>query len=211
MGEGAFYGTSSLESVIGNAVNAPALFSASGKGEETLIVTSPEIGEGAFSHSPAPLMALGKDVVKIGPYAFHQMHNLKEVVVAGCDNVPEADENSFAGTDVGNIRLYVKKGEVERWKSAPVWCDFVITDEESGVADVMGEGSDVKISRLGEMISIVSGRSLGEVTLYSADGKLINSIITDEVALELPFPAELEMVIVRTAGENGIKVAKLMK
>lgn len=211
MGEGAFYGTSSLETIIGSAENSPALYSASGGSQDIIIVNSPEVGDGAYSRSNSTVITLGKDVAKIGPYAFHSMPNLQRVVASACTDIPEADSNAFAGNNVSEIPLFVKRGEVERWRNAPVWQDFRITDEESGVNDTLSINSDVMITRSGDLILVESSGNIHDVKVYSTDGKMLASVNSASGSVELPFPAGYDIVIVKTSGEYGIKVSKLMK
>ncbi|MDE5790466.1 MAG: leucine-rich repeat domain-containing protein [Muribaculaceae bacterium] len=208
MGEGAFYGASNLEAVIRHSGNTPPLYSAGGVATDFLNVKGEEVGEGAFSRSKASLVALSENMKHVGPYAFHSMPNLKKIV-ALCDEIPEADETSFAGNNVGSISLFVKRGEVEKWRQAPVWRDFHITDEDSGINDVATESADVEILRRGDRILISSSGLISEVSLFSLDGMLLSSESPEACSAEVPFPADNDIVIVRVKAGNGIRVVKL--
>ena len=209
MGEGAFYGTGSLEKIIGTAANAPALYSASSEGDSVLEIKAEEVGEGAFSRSKSAVIAIGEGVRSIGPYAFHSMPNLERVVAVANDLIPEVDPTAFAGNDISRIPLYVRRGETDRWRSAPVWQDFIITDEESGVTDASAEAADIVIARSGDMITVSSPEDITEITLFSIDGKMLSSLETASVSAQIPFPTGCSVVIVRASGKGGVKVAKL--
>lgn len=209
MGEGAFYGTGSLEKIIGTAANAPALYSASSEGDSVLEIKAEEVGEGAFSRSKSAVIAIGEGVRSIGPYAFHSMPNLERVVAVANDLIPEVDPTAFAGNDISRIPLYVRRGETDRWRSAPVWQDFIITDEESGVTDASAEATDIVIARNGDMITVSSPEEITEITLFSIDGKMLSSLETASVSAQIPFPTGCSVVIVRASGKGGVKVAKL--
>lgn len=211
MGEGVFYGTPSLETIVGAPYNIPVLYSAAGTSAEILSIEASEVEEGAYSGSRGSIIALGKNVEQIGPYAFHSMPNLKKIVAGECNDIPTADPTAFAGNETKNILLYVKRGEIDRWRNAPVWCNFNITDEESGIDDPNSEDSDLIVTRCDDIISVMSAGTIREVSIFAADGKLIYSNSGLSGLFEIPFPAGYEVVIVRVLGEKGVKIAKMIK
>ncbi|MDE5869649.1 MAG: leucine-rich repeat domain-containing protein [Muribaculaceae bacterium] len=211
MGEGAFYGAGNIEKMSGTAANLPPLFATASNLSDVMIIKSEEIEEGSFAGSKVAAIGLGKDVRKIGPYAFQSMPELRKVVVSACDFIPEADPTSFEGNDVSRIALYVKKGEKERWRSAPVWCDFHITEGESGVDEINGSQSLTVVRRQGDKIVISSSKGVKRVDLYSLDGMFLLSRTPDTETIEIDYPAGHEVVMVRVESGESVKVVKLTK
>ncbi len=208
LGEGAFYGVTSLDSVMRHPGNTPPLAFAGGASVDFLNVKGEEVGEGAYSNSKASLIGLSKDMKHIGPYAFHAMPNLKKIVAATCDEIPEAAETAFAGNNVSEISLYVKRGEVDKWRQAPVWRDFRITDEESGIIET-AVTSDIEILHNGDMISVASSDTISDIALFSLDGMLLSAVNPEACSAEIAYPADTDIVIVRVRAGKGIKVVKL--
>ncbi|MDE6297122.1 MAG: leucine-rich repeat domain-containing protein [Muribaculaceae bacterium] len=211
MGEGVFYGTGNIEKMFGSIENFPPLFASSSALSGNFIIKSEEVEEGAFAGSKIRALGLGKDVKRIGPYAFSFMPELKEVVVSGCDFIPKADTTSFEGNDVGSIALHVKKGETERWRSAPVWCDFYITEAESGVDEITGAESMIGVSRRGDKILITSASGVSRVDLFTLDGVNLLSQSPASDSVEIEYPDGYEVILVRVESVGLVKVAKLTK
>lgn len=211
MGEGVFYGTGSIEKMEGTPLNLPPLFAASSTLSDVIVIKSEEVEEGAFAGSRISTVGLGKDVKKIGPYAFHSMPELRKIVVTACDFIPYADLTAFEGNDVSRIALHVKRGDTERWRSAPVWSDFHITEEESGVEEVNGSQSLTEVKRAGDKIIITSPEGVKRVDLYSLDGMTLFGCNPETESVELDFPAGCKVVLVRAESAGTVKIVKLTR
>lgn len=211
MGEGVFYGAGSLSSLPSSPSNLPDLFSTGGNGLEVIAVKSAEVGEGAFSRSGASIITFTSDVRKIHAYAFHSMPNLEKVVAEACLEIPDADPEAFAANDVSKVLLHVGRGNADRWRSAPVWQNFKITEEESGVSETLMASSNVRIEKRGNSIAVVSALPIQEVALYSVAGETITLASPDAESFEITYPEGYDVVIVKGVAGKEVNVVKLTK
>lgn len=214
MGEGVFYGAGALASLPCDAGNIPELYSAGGNGMEVITIKGSEVGEGAFSCSAASVIAFSSEVAKVGPYAFHSMPNLQKVVVEGCVDIPDADLTAFDSNDVSKVLLHVGRGNTERWRTAPVWWDFNITEEDSGVAETLMPGADaqtVRIELRGDIISVASVAPIQEVALYSVAGETLALSGPSSSSFEIPYPDGQVVVIVKAVAGREVNVVKLSR
>ncbi|MDE6717294.1 MAG: leucine-rich repeat domain-containing protein [Muribaculaceae bacterium] len=211
MGEGAFFGAGALERIVGMAANHPELFSFGAGSEELLKVNASTVGEGAYKGAPAVAIAVGESVKRIEDFAFASMPNLSEVQVTLCSDIPEATVNSFAGIDTSKVTLYVNKGDSTRWKGAPVWNGFRISEDVSIAEAVEVDCTDISIGRSGSAIVVRSATPLTEVSLFSADGKMLSRAAGGTEETSLLFPDGEDMIIVRATADGKVRIAKLIK
>lgn len=209
IGEGAFYGTGSLEKIVGTPLEVPAL-SMSGTGaQREITVSSPVVGEGAFSGSLVTCINILESVREIQPYAFHSMSGLKSVVVGAFDHCPLTDPLAFEGTDVRKVKLHVRPGESGKWKEVNVWSDFIITEEGSGVGVIESDQVDIHVKRDGDRILISSSSPLRNVVLYSIDGIVSEAHVLSGFDCELEMPSGYDVIIVRVESETGTRIVKI--
>lgn len=212
VGEGAFWGTSALETVFAGDVSSPLAYALSGILKLRKSVDSEEIAEGAFAGSGVVEVCLTAFVRKVGERAFAGASALKKVNVFECgDRCPEVSENSFEGLDVSSIELIVKSGCEDVWRSTPVWKDFSISSYTSGIDEPSVE--DVKISVSVETggIAVVSSELLDEVKLYSIDGKVIANMTPSAEKCFVPLDAGYGAVILRAVSAGKVRVIKLIE
>ena len=215
IGEGAFYGDSALENIAGlenmTGDAAPLLAANSSVGKETLTIASPEVGEGAFSGSPARQLVLRNGVKKLGSLSFHNMKNLEGVDVRELgENIPEAAEDAFQGVKTAEVPLYVTASSENLWKSAPVWKEFDIRNNTSSGGEITSV-DDILVERSGNSISVASGAVLTNVSVYSLDGALISSVNPGTETYSLELPQDTDVVVIRIMGGSSVKVVKLVK
>jgi len=212
IGEGAFYGDTSLENLRGETANIPALFAAgSSLGGQTLTVNAQEVGEGAYSKSPSTVILLKEGVNKIDSHAFHAMLGLQSVDVTELgDRIPEADKDAFKGVNVSEIPLYVAKSTENLWKAAPVWKDFKVTSDTSSGGEITAV-NEIMVERSGNYVSVASGAILTNVSVYSLDGSLISSVAPGSESYRIELPEDVDIVLVRAEGGNCVKVVKIVR
>lgn len=210
IGEGAFFGTGSLSSISVNPGETAALSFAGANIEGKIEIAGESVGEGAYAGSKASEILFTGETKNVGAKAFYSMSGLKEVNMTCSQSVPDADENSFEGTDVERVVLMVRKGEAEKWQQAPVWQRFIIMEDESGINDVEADNGNVEISRSGNMILISADCDITEVSIYSTDGMLLSTSSPGREYAEITFPAEKDVVIVRAVAGGSVKIGKIM-
>lgn len=112
------------------------------------------IGDSAFYHSSLTEITLPENVTSVGASAFDGCSNLYratlpatlksiganafkgtalKVIYNRSTNPQEVSGDVFEGVDKAACKLYVPTGSVEAYKNAPVWKEFFVTDEPTGI------------------------------------------------------------------------------
>ena len=212
MGEGIFYRADSFQDSPVNMENTPDLYMYSSAGSKTLYVNTPQVGEGAYAHTNAEVIGITPNVKYIGNYAFSDMPELKKVDISGCDDIPETESNAFKGDITSDIILYVAKGSRTVWEAHPVWGQFNISEEQSGVTSIeMSDDEDIAVSLADNMIVIRSGKVISGVWLYSIVGRLLKSAGINTDVVSIPCPDGENPIIVKVEAGNVTKIVKLIK
>ncbi len=129
------------------------------------------IGDSAFYHSSLTEITLPENVTIVEASAFDGCSNLYRAtlpatlksiganafkgtalkVIYNRSSVPqEVAGNAFEGVDKAACKLYVPAGSVEAYKNAPVWKEFFVTDEATGIDTTSAQAKTVaKIEYVG--------------------------------------------------------------
>lgn len=112
------------------------------------------VGDSAFYHSSLTEITLPEKVTSVGTSAFDGCSNLYKatlpatlksiganafkgtalkVIYNRSTDPQEVSDNVFEGVDKAVCKLYVPAGSVEAYKNAPVWKEFLVTDEATGI------------------------------------------------------------------------------
>lgn len=176
LGEGAFFGDGLLGRMAGMPSNSAALMMAN-SGVCTIYgsIGGNVVEEGAYANLKVDTIVIHPSVKEIKGNAFRNMCNLKSVDVSerGKD-VPPLSPDAFSGVDVSKVSLVMAKDDEEAWRAAPVWQDFKIGADVTGIEDTPSEG--VRIYVLGDctQIEVRSNCVIDDVAVYSLSGMTLH-------------------------------------
>ncbi len=211
-GEGAFFNDGVLGRMVGMPGNSAALAMAN-TGVATIMgtVSGDVVGEGAYANLKADTIVIHPSVKEIKDYAFVNASNLISVDVSGLGkNVPACSEKAFSGVDVGKVSLVMAKDDEEPWHTAPVWKDFKIGADATGIEDIAKEGVKIKVVREGDGIRITSDHPIALISVYSLAGMLLyESAPGTEEYMAGPFADDTLLVRVNAGGI--LRIVKMMK
>lgn len=211
IGEGAFFGDGMLGQMSGMPANSPALAMAN-NGVRTLTgyIGGEVVDEGAYANLKVDTIVIHPSVREIRNNAFRNATGLKAVDVSerGGD-VPVASEDAFAGIDVGKVSLSVAKGDEDAWRNAPVWKDFSITSEGTGIAGVVSDGVRISVTKGAGGIVIKSNVNIDDVAVYSMDGIVLYSAKPDSDTCVAGTFDEKELIVRIVAG-GVTKIVKIL-
>lgn len=215
VGTGAFFNDGALANIpLGDAsIGALALAHTAPSG--TLTVNSETIGEAAFANDTrTDTLAFGLAVRNIGKDAFRNM-TLLSLIDAGQFTAPveDVDPTAFSGLENPegryDIDLNVKEGTNAAWKAHPVWGLFNVGQFDTAVSDVMAEGVDIAVCRVGGEIRITSTASVDYAGVYSVDGSVLAEVRPGVGNCTVPDADRSQVVVVKVISGGLAKVVKL--
>lgn len=214
IGTGAFFNDGALANIpIGDNNAAPLAFAHTGTGKVT--VNTASVGEAAFANDTrTDTLTLGNAVKSIGAHAFRNMTGLTLVDVdLHATPIDDVDATAFSGLENEegryDINLNVKKGTNEAWKEHPVWGLFTVGQFDTAVGDIIAEGADINVSRIGGEISVVSTQPVDYVGVYTVDGMVVAEAQPGTETCTLADADSSQVVVVKVISGGVSKVVKL--
>lgn len=213
--EGTLMNCTSLMSINGSPEYVPDLFVANCPNLpiEGILGNASNIGRYALANSGASTIVLGNNLTSIGENAFKGAKNLGYIEAEGVtEQVPEADETSFAGLEPSHITLHVNDDLLNDWKNHPVWGEFNITSQgTTGVDTVASEVSgDIRITVKDNQLIIIASEPIISGSIYDLSGKVVKQISGGDVKVITDLndvPGGVYLVSARTgSGFKGVKV-----
>ena len=214
IGTGAFFNDGALAYVPLGDNNVPVLalaHTAAGK----VSVNTPTIGEAAFANDTrTDTLTLGPAVSSIGAHAFRNMKSLT-IIDAERHSAPidDVDATAFSGLENPegryDIKLSVMKGTNDAWKAHPVWGLFTIGQFDVSVGDIIAEGADISVRRIGGEISVTSTQPVDYVGVFSADGMVMTEARPGTETCTLSDGDTAQVVVVKVISGGVTKVVKL--
>lgn len=213
VGTGAFYGASALMRLDGDMMDIPDLTATGADlSADSILMRGPEIGSGAFAGSGVTMAVLSGTVERIGALAFADMKRLQKMDVTDlADRTPEVSDNSFSGTQISRVRLYVLNGTEDVWKNAPVWKEFDIAGRGAGITHPESAADPgIVITRDGRYLRVRSSVPIDEVGLYGADGRVFGVYSPGVPEFSVEPDMDGEILIIRVVSGGMTRIAKLM-
>lgn len=207
--EGAFFGDGSLSylNTLGNS-SAPLSMANTAPQNLTISVSGQIVEEGAYANLKTDTVVILPSVKEIKSQAFRNATNLRLVDVSELgSNVPAIAEDAFQGVDVRKVKLATTPGEESVWKAAPVWQDFSIGQEATGIKNPEAVKIDIRLS--GNLLEITSNENISNVTIWSLGGiTLFDAQPNDTHFTAGPF--EGSEVLVRVSAGDIVKLMKIL-
>ncbi len=101
------------------------------------------------------------------------------------------------------------KGDEDAWRNAPVWKDFSITSEGTGIAGVVSDGVRISVTKGAGGIVIKSNVNIDDVAVYSMDGIVLYSAKPDSDTCVAGTFDEKELIVRIVAG-GVTKIVKIL-
>ena len=127
--------------------------------------------------------------------------------------IDDVDATAFSGLENPegryDIKLSVMKGTNDAWKAHPVWGLFTIGQFDVSVGDIIAEGADISVRRIGGEISVTSTQPVDYVGVFSADGMVMTEARPGTETCTLSDGDTAQVVVVKVISGGVTKVVKL--
>jgi len=209
---GIYFGDEWLTQVAYPLAPIPGLAYAGCKSLDTKAVTEQAgaIGDFAFHSIPAHTVTLSQGVTSLGEGV---LGNNPEMAYIYCkdlkDEIPAVTEHTFDGVDKSKVKVCVTEGSLDDWKAAPYWNEFTITSEYSGVDET--DAGTFRIYHTAGTLHVESSETLLEVSVYTADGRLLAASAPGQCTAELPLSAaDTQVAVIMSRTGKGSRTDKLV-
>ena len=210
IGEGAFYGCSSLTSItIPNSVTSiggSAFYGCSSLTSVTIPNSVTSIGIYAFEECTGlTSVTIPNSVTSIGNQAFEDCRNI-ENVYCYAEEVPSTDFDAFDDSNIENATLYVPASSIEAYKTTEPWKYFgtiKAIEDADGVESVKDRG--IAIQSAGGFINISGLDNNETVSFYGIDGKSLGT--AKSIDGNVSFSAKQGTIVVARIGKESVKIA----
>jgi hypothetical protein len=138
-----------------------------------------------FSCTGLRSITIPNNVATIGDNAFYYCTGLKEIHVGS--QVPKASASTFTHVSKTICKLYVPKGSLQAYRSAPAWSEFHNIIEESSATAIQSTGKDETVIRPASGGILIETQTPVPVSVYSVSGqKVYESLATGSKKIDLP-------------------------
>lgn len=209
LGRGALADCALLRSVAGLPAELPDLLFALSPSVAPPASGSDVIGIGryAYAGNATQQLYLHSGLREIERGAFADMAGLTDVNVVSLEGeVPLTDDEAFLGIDCGEVTLHVDRLFTDVWSNHPVWGQFKIKAEESGVENVEADAGQISITCSEGWLSISGDGEERDVEVVTLGGAvLFRGVCRDSLLINLNGCPE-KILIVAMTGKQTAKV-----
>lgn len=183
IGKGAMMNCQRLTAVDGNRClsEIPDLMLASDTALESadIVASSPVESLGNYSFSGTESIAhmtLPGTLSYLGDYAMERMTGLQTINTENLDEVPGTGDNVWNLTPQNDITLKTNPQTAQKFKDAPQWSEFDITDGLTTGIDSPESQSGITLFFEGNTMRITSSRPVTGVTVHDLQGRLRSDV-----------------------------------
>ncbi len=209
---GIYFGDEQLSQVAYPLAPIPDLAYAGCQSLDTKAVTEQvgAVGDFAFHSIPAHTVTLSHGVTSLGEGVLGNNPEMKYIYCKDLkDEIPAVTEHTFDGVDKSKVKVCVTEGSIDDWKAAPYWNEFKITSEYSSVDETLA--GEFSIYHRAGMLHIEASETLLEVSVYTADGRLLAASAPGQCTAELPLSAsDTQVAVIITRTGKGSRTDKLV-
>lgn len=181
-------------------------FAMSGELMDGNTIDDERVNDGVFAGSDIKYIRIGSNVKEIGPNSFKDTNKLQVVdVTSKKAEIPVLKDGAFEGVDVSKVKLLVTKDNIQGWKEAEGWKDFII-ELSAGVEAVSSDSDSIEIGCKNGMVTVTSDKDIAFVGVYSLQGLVLYEQKNAGSYIEAG-PFHYPEVVVKVVAGNSVKAA----